>query len=94
MNKEEAKEIVLKELDKYRVQTYQQLTRLLDEQDDYAVVAPSGVEYQIEICAHYDDEEGGPIRVFGLIEDGSGFSSFSPYSEDFILSPDGKFIGE
>lgn len=38
-------------------------------------------------------QPGGAVRVLGSIDDG-GLRSFWRISQDFILAPDGKFVGE
>lgn len=48
------------------------------------VLAASGVRYQVEIFAFWDDERGGQIRVVGNI-DSFGVSAFFPLSSDRLL---------
>jgi hypothetical protein len=36
---------------------------------------------------------GGPLRVLGSIDDG-GWRALSPLCDDFVLAPDGRFVGE
>jgi hypothetical protein len=52
-----------------------------------------GRDYEIELEAIRLDEPGGTIHVVGLIDDGSDEPLF-PLSEDFLATPEGKFIGE
>jgi len=45
--------------------SYKELQRLLKEQDCFETRGPSGVSYQVEIEAVWDDRPGGNLRVFG-----------------------------
>ena len=73
--------------------SYQELQRLLREQDRLDVCGPSGVSYQLEVEAVWDDRPGGNLRVFGHIDD-RGLRAVAPLTEDFIMAPDGSFVGE
>jgi hypothetical protein len=79
---------------KLRSCSYSELVeRLLDRQESLVVAAASGVGYQIEFQAFWDDASSGNLRVLGAIDDG-GWRAFAPLSEDFIVAPDGSFVGE
>lgn len=91
--KKEAHEILAKKLQGYRAKSYVELKRLLTEQDTFEVTAPSGNSYQLEIQAVWDDRPEGNLRVMGNIDDG-GIRAFFPLTYDFIISPDGHFVGE
>jgi hypothetical protein len=93
MDHEEARSILRTELDKYRGATHSELQRLLTEQDVKEVAGGSGKIYQIEIEAEWDDRTGGNIRVLGHVDDG-GIRALAPLSDDFIVAPDGSFVGE
>ena len=93
MNKLEAERVAGEVASRYRERPRAELLRLLDEQDAFEIVAPSGRRYQIEVTAVWDDRKGNNLRVFTLIDDG-GFLVISPLSVDFIVAPDGRFIGE
>lgn len=53
----------------------------------------SGTEYQVEIEAVWDDRPGHNLRVLMSIDDG-GLRAFAPMTDDFIVAPDGGFVGE
>jgi hypothetical protein len=36
----------------------------------------------------------GVVRVVGCIDDGHLPSAFRPLTDDFIMTPDGSFVGE
>jgi len=93
MDSQEARTIVAKELQRYRAMTYQELQRLLKEQDLLEVRGPSGASYQLEVEAIWDDRPGGNLRVFGHIDD-RGLRALAPLTEDFIIAPNGSFVGE
>jgi hypothetical protein len=93
MDLDEAKQIILSELEPYREKSYSELISLIDEIYTYEIKGPSGVEYQIEIQLMWDGEKGGDVRAMGNIDDG-GLRAFLPLAECFIMSPSGKFIDE
>jgi hypothetical protein len=78
MDKSEAAKILQDHISKYRVKSYAEL----------------GAEYTLEFDVMWDSDPDGDIRVIGGIDDGTFPSAFSPLSDDFILGPDGKFVGE
>jgi hypothetical protein len=41
----------------------------------------------------WDGKPGEDIRVTASIDDG-GWSAYKPMHEDFIMAPDGTFVGE
>jgi hypothetical protein len=57
------------------------------------VKGKSGIEYQVEIVAFWDDKPHGDLRVSGGVDDG-GWRALHPLSDDFIMAPDGSFVGE
>lgn len=93
MDSQEARTIVAEELRRYRAMSHQELQRLLREQDNFDVRGPSGASYQLEVEAVWDDRPGGNLRVFGHIDD-RGLRAFAPLTRDFIMAPDGSFVGE
>ena len=68
--------------------------RHLDRPASHEVEAPSGNRYQIEVNAVWDGgKQSRDLRVCVLVDDGR-WSAFHPLSIDFIIAPDGSFIGE
>jgi hypothetical protein len=57
------------------------------------VIGPSGVVYQVEVEAFWDDRKRRDLRVLASIDDG-GWRAFSPLCDDFIITTDGSFVGE
>ena len=93
MDSAEAKALLLKESAKYRAKSYADLKALLGRQETYEVGGPSGVVYQLEIQAFWDDKPNDVLRVRAAIDDG-GIRAYMPMIEDFLLAPDGTFVGE
>lgn len=93
MDKAEAKQILIAELAKYRSKTYAELKRLLSEQDSFERTGPTGKLYQLEVQGVWESEPDANLRVIGSIDDG-GIAAFKPLSDSFIISSEGKFIGE
>ena len=96
MNKSEAQNILDKELSHFRDMRYEELQNLMGFPKVTERKGPSGVSYTIEIEVFWDNPKkvGGDLRVIGSIDDGNFFSSLRPLSSDFIIGPDGTFIGE
>jgi hypothetical protein len=54
----------------------------------------SGQDYQLEIQGFWDSgRRKKHLRVRVAVDDG-GESAYSPLVQDFIIAPDGSFIGE
>jgi hypothetical protein len=94
MNKDEARTVLAQQINLYRTKRYGELLYLLDTTDDLTVVAPSGQTYNIEIGAVWDDREQMNLRVMGRIDDGGWQKLVMPLCDDFIMRPDGGFVGE
>jgi hypothetical protein len=62
-------------------------------QDTFEIAGPSGTRYQLEIQAMWDRNPGGKLRILGCIDDG-GWRAFVPVTDDFLIDPDGRFVGE
>ena len=93
MNKDEARSLLRPIVAGLRAQSRVELLKLLDLPESFTVTASSGTDYQIEVDAVWDRKPDGDLRVMVLIDDG-GWSAFRPMSDDFIVAPDGTFVGE
>ena len=93
MDKKEAQAILADRLAADRKRSYAKLLLLLEQPETAEIVADSGACYQLEFQAVWDDRGKQTLRVIGSIDDG-GLRAFLPLSEDFIVAPDGTFIGE
>lgn len=93
MDETEAKTILAAQMRDLRTRSYADfrvwaLEKHLEARD---VKGPSGTDYQIEVQAVWDS--GRNLRVMVAIDDG-GWRAFMPLTSDFIIAPDGAFIGE
>ena len=93
MNKTEAKAILEEELLKYRRYSYAELRSMVGETPCVERTSASGQTYQIEVQVFIDQEAKQTLLVLAAIDDG-GWSAFSPLCDDFIIAPDGSFVGE
>jgi hypothetical protein len=93
MDKEKARAVLAEALQPYRAKSYAALRDLIGQTDVYQIANPDGPDFQIEIEAFWDGRPDGDIRVMGGVDDG-GWSAFAPLSEDFVVAPDGAFVGE
>ena len=94
MNTVEAKSLLENELSRYRKLSYAELLSLLDEPKTFERISQSGTIYQIEMEVFFDDHsKRDTLRVSGAIDDG-GWRAFSPLCDDFLIAPDGSFVGE
>jgi hypothetical protein len=93
MNKQEAKQLLTTKLAEYRRLAYADLVAKLGDIDCVEVTGQSGAGYQIEVQFMWDGKPDGDVRMMAGIDDG-GLRAFMPLCEDFILTPDGEFVGE
>ena len=93
MDNVEARAVLQDHLRSYRQRPYGELVALLDKAHVAEVRGPSGVTYQVEVEVHWDHQPGGALRVLGSVDDG-GWRALKPLTDDFILAPDGTFVGE
>ena len=94
MRKAEYLELLKPTVAKYRQHGYSfWRSRIGSEPITFEDTTNKGTEYQVEIDAFRDDKPEGDIRVMFAIDDG-GWRAFLPVCDDFIIAPDGKFIGE
>jgi hypothetical protein len=96
MNNIEAQKILDEELLHFRNKSYKELQGFMGSPYVIERNDVNGVLYVIEIEVFWDNPKkaGGNLRVIGSIDDGKILSSIAPLSSDFIMDPDGNFIGE
>jgi hypothetical protein len=96
MDKTEARTILAEHLSSYRVLAYADLVKLVGTNSVVEVLGPSGTEYQIEIDVGWGSprDRGVDVLVMGAIDDGRLPGAISPLSDSFIMTPDGKLVGE
>jgi len=93
MDNAEATTLLKDHLEAFRLRPYGDLVTLLGKPQVAELRGASGVTYQVEVEVHWDGRPGGALRVLGSIDDG-GWRAFSSLCDDFILAPDGRFVGE
>jgi hypothetical protein len=95
MDKAEARRVLADEVRRLRELSYEEFRARIEEPEveTREVAAKSGTTYQLENQPVWDGEAGGDIRVLVAVDDG-GLSAFKPLTDDFILAPDGSFVGE
>jgi hypothetical protein len=91
MDRNEAQELLTRQLDRYRTRSHRALQSLITEPQVVELAGPSGTRFCIEIQAIWDSQVGGDLRVIGSIDDG-GWHAFKPLSDDFIMRPDGTLV--
>ena len=94
MDTADARTVLRKELARYRAKPYGELVQqLLGKQETYEVKSLSGVTYQLEIQAFWEDKPNDVLRVVGAIDD-RGIRAYAPMSEAFLIAPSGEFVDE
>jgi hypothetical protein len=90
MDTVEARAILERELTRYRAVPFAELAGRIGAEDCYVRIAPSGVEYQLEVQFFRDSKD--TIVVVGSIDDG-GLRAFFPLCSSFIMARDGTIDG-
>lgn len=94
VDRTEAKHLVDQALTELRTVPYDVLVRrYFNKSEHREVIGKSGITYQLDIEAFWDSGDEGDLRVLVAIDDG-GWSAFAPLCSDFIIAPDGAFVGE
>ena len=95
MDGTEARTILKSHLAGLRAKSYGELVALIAVHGTTEVKGPSGVTYQVELQAFWDDPKKPHqiIRIMGSIDDG-GLRAYFPMSDSFLMAPDGAFVDE
>jgi hypothetical protein len=93
MNEEVAYALIDAELRRLRQLPYSELVNLVGPPETKQVIGEDGKSYQLEIEALWDNAKGEDVRIIVAADDG-GWRAFKPMTGDFIMRPDGSFIGE
>jgi hypothetical protein len=94
MNEQIANALIQIELRRLRATSYQELASAVGKVETKEVVGEDGITYQLETQVFWDGNKGADIRVMVGCDDGRGWRAFVPLSDDFIVRPDGSFVGE
>jgi hypothetical protein len=108
VDRSEAREILAREIEELRRRSYAELRsriprvrrrilfiELVDEPESetHEVTGQSGTVYQVQTEVFWDGKPERDIRVTAMIDDG-GAAALKPMADDFIIAPDGSFVGE
>jgi hypothetical protein len=93
MDHDEASALLHAHLEPLRQSSYAELSTLLHKPRTCELSGASGAVYQVEVLVYWDDRPGGALRVIGSIDD-CGWRAWMPCTDDFVLAPDGRFIGK
>jgi hypothetical protein len=93
MDKKEAQQLLKGRVNQLRAISYHDLLGLLDKETVIAVEGVSGRRYSIETSVFWDGAKDRDLRVIVAIDDG-GWRAYAPMTDDFIMAPDGSFVGE
>lgn len=85
--------LIDEQLKHLRQRTYQELVALIGHPNTISAMGKDDKAYQLETQVFWDDRKGGDIRVMVSADDG-GLRAFMPLTDDFIMTPDGSFVGE
>jgi len=79
-----------------RQRKYSELREFLGAPECEEVWGSDGKAYQVEFEASWDDPRNRDrnLRVIVTIDDGTFRAAFHPITRDFIMAPDGSFVGE
>jgi hypothetical protein len=93
MDKKEAQQLLKARVNQLRAISYHDLLGLLDKETVVEVEGASGSRYSIETSVFWDGAKDRDLRVIVAIDDG-GWRAYAPMTDDFIMAPDGSFVGE
>jgi len=93
MDTPEAQQILRDHLKQYRTRARAELLPLLRSPDVVETVGVSGVRYQLEVQAVWDNAPNGNLRIIGAVDDG-GLRAIVPLTDAFIVDPSGSLVGE
>jgi len=94
VNRDEALTILRERIRTLRSLSYAELLQFLGNATADEVIAPGGQAYQIEVEVMWDDQPNSNLRVIASIDDGSLRWATFPLFQDFLIRPDGTFVGE
>lgn len=94
MNRDEALTILRERICTLRNLSYEELLQFLGNATGDEVIAPGGQAYQVEVEAMWDDRPDSDLRIIASIDDGSLRWATLPLVQDFVIRPDGTFVGE
>jgi hypothetical protein len=92
-NEQVAQALIDAELRQLRMLPYSELVALIGKPSVKEILGEDTKLYQLEIEVFWDSKRGGDVRVM-VADDDRGWKAFHPLTDDFIMRPDGTFVGE
>lgn len=96
MNNAEAKAMLTEHIDRLRKLPYAELCKYENSKrrERIEIIGKSGKSYQLVTEAVWDNnKKQDNLRVIVSIDD-RGWRAFFPMTKDFIIAPNGAFVGE
>jgi hypothetical protein len=93
MSPDEGSQILERVMDGLRAKTYEELLEFFNVKVRREK-GESGTNYDMEIQSFWDDREGENVRVIVRLDAGEGWRRRLKIVDDFIMAPDGSFVGE
>jgi hypothetical protein len=81
------------EIERLRTHSYSELQKYLGSHVEVRT-ADSGRQYEVDIQAVWDDKRARTLRVLVFVNEVGRVPFIDSADEDFIMAPDGSFIGE
>ena len=92
MDKQEARDLLEVFVEDLRQKPYEELAQLIRNPDCVEVSGASGVSYQIEYEALWDNNPGGLLRVIASIDDGGLLTAMFPITISFLMNSAGQLM--
>lgn len=91
----EADEVFAEQVARWRVTSWRDLQKDLDDAVAYEITGSDGVGYQFEVLALWDDPRVRTnLRVLFTGDDGRGWRMSGMRYASFVKAPDDSFVGE
>ncbi len=95
MDEAEARALLAEVTDQLRTESYPALVaQYIRKTGVVDLVGTSGIAYCVEVQGVWDSGRPGDVRIMAGIDDGHFRSALRPLTEDFVMAPDGSFLGE
>jgi hypothetical protein len=95
VNEQEATRLADELLAELRAEDFESLERRIGEPEWRQIDGTDAVTYRAQVQTFWDDvRERRNLRVMVAVDDGSRGFIVRPITRDFIVAPDGSFVGE
>jgi hypothetical protein len=89
MDRDEASRLLGEHLEGRATEDFESLAALVGDPQVTQTTGESGIEFQIEVEALWDDESRSVLRVLGSIDEGTLRRAFRPITDDFLIDRNG-----